>query len=289
MAESGGEMVLKFGIVIEVDLSPIDRLDKATSEGEDELAQLVENTGAKLKGEWAAYAGQMLKNPGGYTQAIQEGEEYPFESDPLHLVIINDHKAARWFEEGVRPFDVKGMLGTSGAVKIAKDGTRYVVIPFKHSVSQLTAAGIDYGEVRNLNPSFFRRGAFPRGSRAEAQNANPRKQAHSYTWGDPLTDLGSIGVRHKGFGNLATKEVHEYTWKNSPFERLYRFQQKDAGSEYATFRTISDKSEPGSWQHPGIRAMAIAETAVNIVRPDFMDEVERITERIMAKFERMAQ
>lgn len=288
MAESRGEMVLKFGIVIEVDLSPLDRLDKAMGEGEDDLAQLVEDTGAKLKEEWTAYAGQMLKKPGGYAQAIQEGEEYPFEQDPLHFVIINDHQAARWFEEGVRPFDIKGMLGTSGAVRIARDGTRYVVIPFKHSVSQLTAAGIDYSEVRNLNPSFFRRGAFPGGSRAETQNTDPRKRAHSYTWGDPLTDLGTVGMRRKGFGNLKTKEVHEYTWKASPFERLYSFQQKDGGSEYATFRTISDKSEPGSWQHPGIRAMAIAETAVNIVRPDFMNEAERITERILSKFERMS-
>ena len=275
MAKDGDD-VLKFGITVEVDLAPLDVLEQAQEEGEGELETLVQNTGAKLQQEWSDYASQMLHTHlAGYKQAIQDGTEYPFENDRFHFVIINDYNGnsfpnARSFEEGVPPFDLKKMLSTSKAVRMAKDGHRYVIIPFFHTKTQLTAAGIDYNEVRNLNASFFRRGSFPRGSIAHKEN--PRGTPHHYEpegWTEnALTDMGNVGKR-------------KASWKTSPFERLYRFQLKNNDSEMVTFRTMSEKSD--GWQHPGIRAMGIAQTAIEIVRPDFENEVQKIAERILGR------
>ena len=279
---------LSFEISYDIDFGPILKLAERISESlRDELARIVEAGGQQLEAAWIEEAGALLKNPTGYIRHIQEGIEYPFEQDPLHFAIINDHPAARLLEEGVKPYDLKKILETSSKVRISKDGNRYLVIPFTQSMASVKAAGIDPKKVRALEPSTFRRGQFPRGSLAH--QANPGGQPHRYTWGESLNDMGDVGKRRKYFTPFQTRsgnreDTVDYTWKTSPFERMYRF-GLTSGNQLTTFRTMSDKSDPNSWQHPGIRGMKIAEIAVKRVGPGIISEVERITSQIMDKFD----
>ena len=53
----------------------------------DSLQEIVEASGNQLIAEWHKEGTIALKNPGGYIQAIDDGLQYPYESNPLHLVI----------------------------------------------------------------------------------------------------------------------------------------------------------------------------------------------------------
>lgn len=117
-----------------------------------------------------------------------------------------------------------------------------------------------------------------------------------------MQDVGDVGKRRKYFfgvdpilareragtrgvetfykGGKAHASGVSYEWKSSPFENLTRFEDKDGKTkEYMTFRTISDKSDPDAWIHPGIRAMNIAGNAVQAVRPQFDKAIAEVIEK----------
>ena len=263
-----------FEIKFDIDLAPLVNIGRFLSperEGQLQAAiqSAVKDTGDALVGNWTREAMNALKTYGGYTQAIIEGTEYPFDDDPLHFVVTNRHKAVRFLEDGIQAFDLKKMLQTSAKVKTSKAGKRYLSIPFEHRRESLIKAGIDPEEFGNLAGS-------ERAARLQASDPN------KYRWGERLQDMGDLGKRRKYFianpsvralassRNWQSRGLVSYEWKSSPFENVYRFQDsKGKTSGYASFRTISEASDENAWIHPGIRAMHIAEKAVEEVKPMF--------------------
>lgn len=263
-----------FEIKFEIDLAPLVNIGQLLSpEREGQLVQAIQgavrDTGDALVGNWTREAMNALKTYGGYTQAITEGTEYPFEDDPLHFVVTNRHKAVRFLEDGIQAFDMKKMLQTSAKVKTSKDGKRYMSIPFEHSRESLIKAGIDPEEFGNLAGS-------ERTARLNVSEPN------AYRWGERLQDMGNLGKRRKYFianpslralaagRKWGSRGLVSYEWKSSPFENVYRFKDTQGKtSGYVSFRTISENSDENAWIHPGIRAMHIAEKAVADVKPMF--------------------
>ena len=133
---------MNFGITANIDLSAFQALEEIAGRLESRLAKTVETSGNQLVAEWSKEARIALKNPSGYVLKIAEGTHYPFNNNPLHFVIENDHPAVVFLEEGTVAFDMKRMLYTSAHVKIGKGGKRYMSIPFGHSVDSLKSAGI---------------------------------------------------------------------------------------------------------------------------------------------------
>lgn len=292
---------MQFEISYDIDLSVLDNIHQALTkeslEQEDSpLALTVKALGNQLMAAWDDESVIALKNPGGYRQAIQEGVVYPFEASYLHFVIVNKfankkgEPIASLFEDGYAAFDMRRMLATHG--KTAEDGHKYLRIPFGHPEERLKRAGLDPEEYKNLKGSI----RLPRGERA----GNPQ-----YKWGERLTDVGEVGKRRKYFTILEAPRSRfpfktnapamgfsgsrfpsattiDYTWKTSPFENLSRFVGTQGNtSGYMTFRTISEKSDPASWIHPGLRAMHIAGNAVEAIRPEFLSAVSAVAKRLI--------
>ena len=259
---------MQFEVSFEIDLSVLANLSRLMESIRPGLAAIVRDTGSLTVAQWTREASLALKNPSTYIQKIEDGLEYPFDGDPLHLVIVNRHAAAAFFEEGYDAFDMKKMLSTSAKVKTGKDGKRYLHIPFQHSEQSLQKAGIDPKEYRTLAASKMIAGA-----------------SSKTKWGERLTDMGNLGKQRKFFsvstGKLARFDnkgtdtgsklgTVDYTWKASPFENVSRFEDRGGQtSHYSSFRTISENSDPAAWIHPGLRAMRIAETTAKVIRPQF--------------------
>jgi hypothetical protein len=276
---------MNFPITATADLSALANLDQLLADNAEkgiraELARTVKDFGGMLIFEWTKGATIALKNPGKYMQMIDDGKIYPFEDDPLHFVIINDHPAAVYFEQGYDPFDMRKMLAAHG--KTAKDGTRYMRIPFGHSQGEMVRAGISEDELKEMT--------------ATERRHVPMSAGDYVFWkqktfaGDRLTDLGDVGKRRKYFsfqtGDLARREgiygrkTVDYTWKSSKFEGAQKFVDNAGTTKgFMTFRTISEKSDPDAWIHPGLRAMHIAGHAVETIAPLFINAVAETVEK----------
>jgi hypothetical protein len=149
------------------------------------------------------------------------------------------------FEFGMASFDMKsvrpGWLGGAKA-KTAADGSKYVVIPFRHSTGdsarmaytgkaaavdpnlkdQLRKAVRDYGLDRMVRTAS---GKVVEGAVSRIPNKAP---VHSYLKGMVRTQKGMDGTTKTGL--------------------------QKGSSTLTTFRVMSEKSRPDSWIHPGLDA-----------------------------------
>lgn len=213
-------------------------------------------------------------------------------------MITNDHPAAAYIERGTKPYDLKKALQSSAKVRInEKTGKRYLIIPFFHSKTALTKAGISAGELRSMNPSTFRRGDFPSGSVAHMRairKGTPEKP-HSYDWGESpnrVEDTGKVGMHVPGYhfhvtgGSLKGRTVTPH-WKSSPFERTYKFKMKGGGSRFTSFRTMSESQDDNEWIHPGLYAHRLAENAANSVRGYMNERIGKLSSELLDQLEKM--
>ncbi len=273
------------------------------------LVEAVKAAGNYVMGLWIRNAEAKFKHSqGSYVQGIVDGVEYPYNADPLHVRIVNRAKHAYFLEYGVKPFDLKKMLETSMKVRVAQDGSRYLIIPFRHgtpkSVGLRAMPERIYEGAKGLRHSVivntFKEGVQQRGSKLEryipAQQGaryfseaqamkrnNPQKVLRNrYIWGERLTDVGGIYegmVRFQKNVNI----VRESIMQNTPlgkftFNRLVnRTDNNTVYSHYLTFRVMSETSD--GWQHPGIDAMYLAkntkEQAEQQVQQMIADAIDR--------------
>ena len=81
----------------------------------------------------------------------KESITWRFTSD-LSAIIESDYPLAEEIETGRPRKDLKRMLDTSPKARLTKDGRRYLVIPFRHNVDTLEAAGV-YKDAKALTES----------------------------------------------------------------------------------------------------------------------------------------
>lgn len=184
-------------------------------------------------------------------------------------------------EQGASPFDMKEGFKNSPKVKhtipvynkkgnqIYKGGDWYLTIPFRigtpGALGQAGFAGVMPSAVYNLM----------------------RKRAT----GSPLTAAelperyGAPGVRPAIEATPTTKYYEEYQHKNSIYEGLTKRTAqygKTSQNTYGTFRRVSGNSDPLSWINKGLKALRLADKAVEqtdvdtIVENEVMDYLETI-------------
>lgn len=269
---------MQFTIDSNIDLTPFKNLIaqariKIESE-ESHSAKAVRDAGDILMATWTrvATSGRLKRSTGGYTNAIRDGLEYPYENNPLHLMIVNRHPAAVGLERGHDAYDLKKMLYTSKKVRVSKQGKKYLIIPFQHGTpSKKGEGGIApnratlqtmpkdvYRQALGLDASMIA-GKYKKGSQKGANSywqawilkkINPvRVTRNKYSWGEHLTDMGNYGKRANA--------------KFSIYEGMYRF-KTNKGSVYMTFRIMHEDSQ--GWIHPAQPALHIAEDAVKQCR-----------------------
>lgn len=156
-------------------------------------------------------------------------------------------KRAAQLEEGHGPIDMrKEMLGTSKKVRFSKNGYRYLIIPFEHSVKSLEAAGV-YDEAVKLSGSRIT-GARMEGVQQGAtgyQDAMSRKNAPSFYGYNNNTTVGQV----RRFTYTWGGRLEDTGQRN--LEGMYRFDHtktKVQNSTYITFRTMSENpKQAGKW------------------------------------------
>lgn len=214
-----------------------------------------------------------------YASSIQWKMTGDFEAE-----VWTDYKHAQDIETGRPPRDLKAMLNTSTKVRRTKDGTRFLVIPFRHSTPGNSAHGNDmpqhvYNQARMLAPSRIvgqgqRRageltgfamgfGMVPYSEKRQRRSpylkstgtrADVMVTKNVYSWGGRLV-AGSMGPNPKG--------------RTDRFAGMYRFDSTTPGgkrsSVYMTFRIMSEKSS--GWIVPAQPGQNIARQVIDAMRP----------------------
>jgi hypothetical protein len=191
-------------------------------------------------------------------------------------VVESDYKYVQDIETGRPPRDLKKMLDTSAKVRRTKDGTRFLIIPFRHNVKdmpdhvakaakKLTASSIvGQGQRRSgeIVSARVGMGMLPLGEKRQRQNPylsnTGTREAqmgtkHQYSWGAKLA-AGAMGPNAKG--------------KTDRFAGMYRFNTSTKGakrSSYLTFRVMSEKSN--GWIIPAQPGQFLAKKVADEMRP----------------------
>lgn len=193
-------------------------------------------------------------------------------------VVSSDYKFVQDIETGRPPRDLKRMLDTSSKVRRTKDGTRFLVIPFRHNTPgnsggmptsvHALASGMrsssvsgmgqrEVGQTVKLSP---RTGMTPAKGTPFMSSLSSKSaamtSARTYTWGDRLM---------KG----AMKEAGIGAADRRRYSGMVKMDTSTPGgaksSAYLTFRIMSEKSK--GWIIPAQPGQNIAESVAKEMQP----------------------
>lgn len=235
------------------------------------LMTLYEVTDA-VRNKWIEYAiGAPL--PNGRTVPSYLRQEYAKSitwtiTGPLSTVVFSRLPQAGLIETGWPARDLKRMLDTSHKVKISKNGSRYLVIPFRHAAfnkqhedSGMTPTGLRmmprsvHGMARGMSPSMVAASS----SRHVASRIGAREPlrvaSRRYVWGARLPP------------GLAPKLAEHH--KSDPYAGMVKFQNSNRGgskdTSHLTFRIMSDRSS--GWVVPPQPGLNVARTVADRMQP----------------------
>jgi len=233
----------------------------------DMFKQGVGEIAVRAREEWVRLAQNRLKTSRTeYIDGLRQAESFKIRTagtdyTTYELSLVG--KMPNNYEFGMASFDMKkvrpGWLGGAKA-RTAKDGHKYIVIPFRHSTS--SSGSLDYT------------------GKAAAAGMKEKLQKATKEYGLNKMIKAASGQVVQGPVAKIPKNapVHPY------LKNLTRYQTKTGSGttgqgRLMTFRIMSEKSEPDSWIHPGI-------TAANLL-PEvemFIDnEMRQLLDRLMGE------
>jgi len=222
------------------------------------MKEIVMLTADAARYEWIKEAKRSLRSTATtYIQAIGE---------PSVKGIKAVIKLSGWLpnaiEEGHEPYDMKPSLLKGPKSKRSKSGGRYNVVPFP-----MKSSGSKGGSPPVMPEPIYRRAV--RMGFGESM-ALPKKYE-----GYAIRTRLSPDIKRWG----------HYTWKSSPFSGITKVRKWPgelpttlAGrrAAYMTFRTVSSKSDPSSWIHPGFKAANCLDKAAGNLNKIFPDIVNKV-------------
>lgn len=222
------------------------------------MKEIVMLTADAARHEWIKEAKKSLRSTATvYIQAIGE---------PTVKGIKAVIKLTGWLpnamECGHEPYDMKPGLLKGPKSRTSKSGGRYNIVPFPMKTS---------------------------GSRGASPPVMPEpiyRRALKMGFGESM----ALPKKYEGYAIRSRlspdiKRWGNYTWKSSPFSGITKVRKWPgelpttlAGrrAAYMTFRTVSSKSDPSSWIHPGFRAKNLMEAAADHLNQIFPDIVNKV-------------
>lgn len=240
--------------LISLDLRPLSDL-LADLRSPDGLRQLTEAMVGLTQTVWsAAVSGQHfdpMDRPlfsDRYYQAIWDKRSVDYQGDGIAEIDPSiAFPGAEQIEAGTPPYDMKPKLLGGGKVKTGKDGVRYRDIPFRH---------------------------------ATPGNDLPKKNFASTMPGDVYRVVSQLPAwgRYQGTETPITKQATgsmsgPYTHKAGLRDDMRREPTASGGSQYRSYRRVSDNSDPDSWMHPGLDKLPVTEAVVLEVKKSLADIV----------------
>ena len=171
----------------------------------------------------------------------------PQQIDDFMWEIVLDSKA-EWIETGrPEPYDMKPGLLKDG--KIAKDGTKYRVVPMNQakSPSELSSGNASYEQnmINKVKSELKKRGIPYKKLEIDPKTGSPR-----------IGKLHSLNIDSYTPGKGNTPQLHGLS--------IYQTKQKDGSvrRSITTFRTVTDKeNQKSKWIHPPVEAKGFFEKA----------------------------
>lgn len=231
------------------------------------LRYAIRNLAYAAKDEWIRLAQARLNTSrDDYVNGLRQAESFTaakVDGQPVFTIqLVGD--MPNNFEFGMESFDMKevrpGWLGGRKA-KISQDGNAYVRIPFRHSPTSTT--GIGYS-----------------GKAKAAGLQNELKNV--------IRDYGLDRMIKTATGAVASgpvKRVPNDAPVHTYLQALTRIQEPNASKtrarsiQFMTWRTISEKSDPASWIHPGLHAANLLPEVERYVDNELTNIVRNTLER----------
>jgi hypothetical protein len=232
-------------------------LKNLTEQVEKQFEEAVRKT---ANAAYAAIIARAQANLGGLAQDYLKGLDLQVLGKNQYLIILEGN-FSNALEQGIPAHDMKQTmlasksLVTEGSragqpwVQNAKDGHKFAYVPFpKNPFSK-------------ANPEVARIGNIIKGFTAQNRSTGLSQKITSVfkdKGGNPLE--GNVAT----VGNVGLKDLDNLV-KYQKVQRNTKTGKKTVQSVYMTFRTISENSPPGKWQHPGrpgLAAFAEAEALV---------------------------
>lgn len=223
--------------------------------------------------EWVRLAQEKLKTSrADYINGLRSAESFKMRSSGsrtiYELQLVG--RMPNNYEFGMAAFDMKairpGWLG-GGKARTSKDGHSYIRIPFRHSMSSNARLGYS--------------------GKAKAANLQTHLRETVKAFGlDKMVRSGGRVVT----GTVArvpnsASGVHPY------LRGLQRIQQRAGGtpittktgevkergqSTLLTVRTMSEKSSPESWRHPGLKGAKLLPLVENFIKNELNRQIDKI-------------
>lgn len=154
-------------------------------------------------------------------------------------------------ESGASAFDIKKGMAKSDKIHFKKDGGWYISIPFRWS----TAGSLGENEVFSFK--------MPSSVYEVAKSLNKNESLNKE---DLPKNLRGLKTRPE-IKSAEGKVIYgAYKHKTNVYQGMVKQTsqyEKVKQSQYVTFRTISNLSDPMSWIHPGFQPKNLAEKALN--------------------------
>jgi hypothetical protein len=172
--------------------------------------------------------------------------------------MVSLDKAAVWIEEGMERHEMIDDLLKSAKARTAKDGSRYLSVPFKHNKAPTATPVAQHSLQETLKSEMRKRGIAYGGIETNA-NGTPRLGLlHTFSILDkPIKTEEGPGQGHGAIGAVRQGMTGIPFLQNV---RIYQRQVMDKNGVASvqkaimTFRTVSSKQKgSGRWVHPGLK------------------------------------
>lgn len=183
-----------------------------------------------------------------YTKALH------FEQVTPETWVISLDESAMWIEEGMDQHEMIDNLTSSPKAKTAKDGSKYVVVPFEHKKGPTKQTSAQTDLTNTIKQEMQKRKIPYAGIETDAEGKPKIGKLHSFDiLKEPVKTGNGPGQGHGAIGAVRQGNT------GTPFLQGVRVYQKMVGDKpqrsIMTFRVASTKQKgSGKWVHPGLIA-----------------------------------
>jgi len=244
---------------LDVDLSEFKDLGKKFEDAvKKSLAKAGDDLTAMVRGHIVEEANAKLKTR---KEMYVQGLSHSKVGDNTWVVSLDG--SVRWIEDGREAGSMLPALLASPKAKTARDGSRYVVVPFQHNKgpSKTTTAQAD---LLSTIKSELKKRDIPYAKIETDQDGKAKLgKLHSFSIMDkPIKTSQGAGQGHGAVGDVKQGPT------GIPFLQGINIYQRNVGGktrrDIVTFRVASSRhADQGRWEHPGLEGVR------------FFDEAER--------------
>lgn len=217
--------------------------------------------------------------------AAEQAIEYPRAGSMFVGAVRPDVPYADVVDFGAPPRDMKPDLLAGRKTRISKKGEPYIIIPFRHGIPGTTTMPAMpvtvYRQAQRLafSPTVGTYGALNIHGQMIRRKVTAWGAGHGGEMGPARLGASAYGQRTKLTPRLLG--LPPYTWKTGLYAGMVRV-GRPGHAGYLTFRAVSEKSDPSSWIHPGIRPSHISQRVAEKARPEV---VRILSEALLADIE----